>query len=173
MVRASEVNSNEYNPYYGNYITSLGETELIQGLKENLEQTVSFFQSIPDSKLDAAYEKGKWTVKQVFQHIIDTERIFSYRALAFSRNDSTDLPGFEQDDYMTNVNTALKTKSDFLEEYKAVRNASIIFFKSLPNEALSIIGKASGSSMSARAAGFMIIGHERHHFNVIKENYLS
>lgn len=173
MIKASQISLNEYNPYYSSFITSLGQTELINGFKENLQSTVSFFQSIPEASLDSAYQEGKWSVKQVFQHIIDTERIFSYRALGFSRNDHTDFPGFEQNDYVANVDVTSKTIAELLIEYKAVRNASIAFFESLSNDELSIIGNASGSPMSARAAGFMIIGHERHHCQVIKDNYLG
>ncbi len=172
-MKASQLSIDEYNPYYSNFIISLDETELIGGLQNNLNTTVSFFESIPEAKLNHAYQKGKWTIKNILQHLIDTERIFSYRALGFSRNDSTDFPGFEQDDYVTNADVSCKTKAELLEEYKAVRCASIAFFKNTPTSALAIIGKASGSEMSARAAGFIIIGHERHHCEVIKNKYLS
>ena len=171
-MKASQVSKNEYNDYYSRYITTLGDTELIAGLKDNLNTTLSFLESIPNNKLDYAYEEGKWTVKDVIQHTIDTERIFSYRALCFARNDNTELPGFEQDDYIKIANSNSKSKEDLIREYKAVRNASIELFGSFTDEALQYVGSASGSPMTARAAGFMLIGHEKHHFNVIREKYL-
>lgn len=171
-MKASQVDKNEYNDYYSRYITTLGDTELIAGLKDNLRSTLSFLESIPDNKLDYAYEEGKWTVKDVIQHTIDTERIFSYRALCFARNDNTELPGFEQDDYIKTANSNAKSKADLIKEYKAVRIASIELFKSFTDKALQHVGSASGSPMTARAAGFMLIGHEKHHYNVIREKYL-
>ncbi|AXT19977.1 DinB family protein [Flavobacteriaceae bacterium AU392] len=171
-MKASQVGKNEYNDYYSRYITTLGDTELIAGLKDNLSNTLSFLESIPENKLDYAYEEGKWTVKDVIQHTIDTERIFSYRALCFARNDNTELPGFEQDDYIKTANPNSKSKEDLIREYKAVRIASIELFKSFTDDALQYVGSASGSPMTARAAGFMLIGHEKHHYNVIREKYL-
>ena len=172
MPKASDLASNEFNPYFSSYITSLGDTELILGLKDNLESSLAFFENIDADKFSYAYEEGKWTIKDVIQHIIDSERIFGYRALCFARGESQNLPGFEQDDYNIAANTSAKSKDVLIAEYKSARKATIDLFSGLPDDTLKRVGKASGNEMSARAAGFLIIGHENHHLNVIKEKYI-
>lgn len=167
-----QLNKNEFSPYYQAYIDKAGDLELITGLDKNGEEMLSFLESISEDKYDYAYAEGKWTIKEVIQHIIDTERIFTYRALSFARKDKTPLPGYEQDDYAVTSNANKRSKLSLLNEYKALRLSTLSLYESFSQEMLLEIGNASNSDMSVRATGFILIGHENHHCQIIKERYL-
>jgi len=169
----SELPSSEYNPFYQTYVMALGNVELIEELKNGKHIFLSLFDEIPEEKLNYAYAEGKWSLAEALVHIIDTERIFQYRALCIARNDKTPLPGFDQDNYVPFSNAANRSKVDLIEEYTAVRNATIALFNSFDDEAINRIGLASGSKMSVRALGFIISGHQAHHVRVLKERYLA
>ncbi len=171
-MKSSEVLPSEYNPYYGAYITLAQNQLLMDGLQNGLNETISFLESIPNDKLKHRYDAGKWSVKEIIRHIIDTERIFAYRALRFARNDKTSLHGFEQDDYIQPSKADELSLESLLDEYKSNRMATIAMFRNFSDEMLKRIGEASSNPMSARAAGFIIVGHEKHHCNVIKDRYL-
>jgi len=168
----SELPSSEYNPFYQTYIMALGDVELIEELKRGKSAFLSLFEEIPEEKLNYAYAEGKWSLAEVLIHMIDTERIFQYRALCIARNDKTPLPGFDQDTYVPYSNAANRSKSDLIEEYKAVRDSTISLFDSFDDEAIKRIGVASGSKMSVRALGFIISGHQAHHVQILRERYL-
>ena len=146
--------------------------DIVLGLKENVISVVDFYQNIPSEKLEHAYAEGKWTPKDILLHIIDTERVFVYRAMRIARQDKTEMVGFEQDDYVDAGKANNRTINSLIEEYKAVRNATIVLFDSFSDEELKSIGKANGSPVSVRAIGYIITGHENHHNNVIRERYL-
>ncbi|WP_127136617.1 DinB family protein [Flagellimonas oceanensis] len=169
----SELPSSEYNPFYQTYIMALGDVELIEELKNGRKVLLSLFEEIPEEKLNYAYAEGKWSLAEALVHMIDTERIFQYRALCIARNDKTPLPGFDQDNYVPFSNAANRSKKDLTEEYRAVRDATITLFNSFDDEAINRIGIASGSKMSVRALGFIISGHQAHHVRVLKERYLA
>ncbi|MGB3775195.1 MAG: DinB family protein [Leeuwenhoekiella sp.] len=163
----------EFNSYYGNYINLVNENKaLVNALEDGGKTAISFFKKIPENKLKFAYADGKWTILEVILHIIDTERIFNYRALCIGRGDKTAFPGFEQDDYIAPSKANSRSLASLLEEYAAVRASSITLFKNMTDENLMSIGEASGSPLSPRAAGFIIAGHEQHHINIIEERYL-
>lgn len=168
-----QVKEEEYNPYYGTYISKAKSPNIIEGLQESQKEFIDFVQAIPVEKLTYAYAEGKWTVAEVLQHVIDAERIFSYRALRFARNDKTPIMGFEQDDYVPNSNANNYSKDELVADFVSARNNSISLFRSFTDEMLLRIGEASGSPMSARAAGYILAGHQKHHFEVIKERYLE
>jgi len=168
----SQLKEEEYNPYYGIYIAKAELVNIPEGLQKGREEFIAFVQSIPEEKLTYAYADEKWTIAEVLQHIIDTERIFSYRALCFARNDNTPLAGFDQDEYVPNSNANTYSKEDLIADFEAVRNSSITLFKSFTKEMLQRIGEASNSPMSTRAAGYILAGHQKHHLDVIKERYL-
>ena len=168
----SELSISEYNPFYQTYIQTLGNVGLIGELEQGKNNFLSLVEHIPDEKLPFAYAEGKWSLAEALVHIIDTERIFQYRALRFARNDKTDLPGFEQDDYVPNSNAGNRTKTDLMEEYAAVRDSTITLFRSFDQEMLKRVGKANGFPMSVRAMGFIISGHQAHHIRMINERYL-
>ena len=158
--------------YYYPFIASLNTRSLIAGLEESKAELVAFMQAVPLDKQDYAYAKGKWTIKDVLLHSIDVERIFSYRALRFSRGDNQELMGFDHNAYVNQVDTAAMTMADLLEDYKAVRTATIRLFKSLTKVQLQHMGVASGNAISVRALGFILIGHQQHHLRIISERYL-
>lgn len=169
---SEQISNTEYNPYYNQYINNACDIDIVKGLKENLERNLSFYSNIPEEKHNYAYAEGKWTVKQVLLHIIDTERIFAYRALRIARDDKTPLAGFEQDDFVDNANTSKRSMENLLAEYESVRNASISLFESLNTVELKRVGVASNSPISVRAIGYILTGHENHHNQVIRQKYL-
>lgn len=146
---------------------------LIAQLGENLEKTKTFVASLSETTLNLRYAPGKWSVKEILVHIIDDERIYAYRALAFARNDNTVLPGFEQDDYTLYSDAHTRTIENIMEEYEAVRMATIALFKGFSEAALLRIGTANENRASVRALGYHIAGHELHHIKIIEERYLK
>ncbi len=166
------LDTKEYNPYYGMYINKVGDRSLLDGLRDTAVETKAFLEAIPSDKHDFAYAEGKWTIKELLLHLVDAERIFTYRALRFARKDKTPVPGFEQDDYVTPSKAGSRSMASLIAEFEAVRKATILLFESFDDEMLESIGEASGSDMSVRAIGFVTIGHAQHHIDVIKERYL-
>jgi len=163
----------EYAPYTVMYIDLLPNDGLIlQYLQDNLDNTIRFAGSLAEEKLSYRHAEGEWTIKEILVHIIDDERIYCYRALRFARNDTTELPGFEQDEYVPYSAANDREIEGIIEEFASVRKATISFFKNLDEEALKRRGIGSGNIMSVRAAAYHIAGHELHHINSIKENYL-
>lgn len=127
---------------------------------------------IPASKHDFAYAPGKWTLKEVFQHVIDTERILAYRALCFARKESQSLPGFDENSYAAVSKAAKRQWKDLSEEFGLVRKASICLFRSFDSEQMEAGGVANGSPLYVAGLGFILAGHCQHHLNIIKERYL-
>ncbi|MFP4846817.1 DinB family protein [Winogradskyella sp. PE311] len=168
---SNTLNTGEFNPYYAVYIDKATDVDIVKGLKQNLDTVVNFYSNLPNEKHSYAYEAGKWTIKDILLHIIDTERIFSYRALRIGRKDTTAIAGFEQDDYVANCYAEKRSLESLIEEYKSVRLATISLFKSYEDDVLRHIGMASGSPVSVRAIGYIITGHENHHNQIIKERY--
>ena len=164
--------SGEYAPYTIMYIGLLPDDGLVlKHLADNLQVVADFARAFPEEKLTQPCAEGEWTIKEILVHIIDDERIYCYRALRFARNDTTELPGFEQDDYARYSGANERDLDDILEEYAAIRQATITFFNSLVDEALTRAGVANGNLMSVRAAVYHIAGHELHHLNSMRKNY--
>ncbi len=172
-MRIAELKKEEYNPFYQTYIDVLGDVELFDLLRRQLENFPQFLGSLPDEKLHYAYAEGKWTIAEALLHVLDTERVFQYRALRFMRGDKTPLPGFDQNLYVPNSNADRRTKDSIIEEYKAIRLSTIALFSNMNGQMLHNMGKASNSPMSVAALGFIICGHQKHHRNVIRERYLD
>lgn len=164
----------EYAEYAIMYISLLPDDgNILSHLKENGETLKQLFHSIPDEKLNFRYEANKWSIKEILQHIIDDERIYTYRALRFARADNTNLPGFDQEPYAEYSKADERTISDLLEEYRVVRLATISLFEYMPEDAFLRGGIASNHYVTVRALLFHIAGHELHHLNILKERYLS
>ena len=163
---------NEYSDFYKSYIQVLEDEELIEELEICLHEFIKFVQNIPMDKFDYRYEVGKWTIKEIIQHLIDSERVFSYRALRISRNDKTPLPGFNENDYVDNSNGNDRNLQGLLTELAVVRQATLSLFNSFSQEQLTKIGIASNNEVSVRAIGFIIIGHQKHHQKIFAERYL-
>ncbi|MFK5959234.1 MAG: DinB family protein [Lutibacter sp.] len=168
----NQLNENEYNPYFKFYIEKVGNAELIEVLKTSFKEFSTTIKNLPEEKLMYRYAKGKWTIKELIQHLIDTERILSYRALRFSRNDATEIQGFDENWYVNNSNANDRNIMDILEEFNHLRKTSISLFKSFSDEMLINFGTADRNKMSVRALGFIIAGHQLHHLKIIKERYL-
>jgi uncharacterized damage-inducible protein DinB len=171
-MKSNQLPINEYADFYKSYIQVLEDVELIEELEICLHEFIKFIQNIPMDKFDYRYEVGKWTIKEIIQHLIDSERIFSYRALRFSRNDKTPLPGFNENEYVDNSNGNNRNLQGLLTELAVVRQATLSLFNSFSQEQLTKIGIASNNEVSVRAIGFIIIGHQKHHQKIFAERYL-
>jgi hypothetical protein len=162
----------DYIPYFDYYINLIPEGDIITALKNNHQFTLQFFKSIPSEKVDYAYGLGKWSIKQLINHILDTERILSYRALRFGRGDSQLLPGFDEDNYVANAfleNTSIELQ---LEEFDAIRKSTLLLFQQFSKNQLLLKGQMASGVVNVLSLGYMICGHTQHHVNIIKERYL-
>ncbi|MFI5171241.1 MAG: DinB family protein [Chitinophagales bacterium] len=164
---------NEYPSYYGKYIAKVPDTDLVDFLKERTKSFVAFLEALPEEKLSYRYAENKWTIPQIVQHLIDAERIFTYRALRFARNDKTNLPGFEENDYANEATGEGRTFAEIINEFNAVRNATITFLDSMNDNLLSRTGTANNNSISVRSICYIMAGHTEHHWQVIIERYLN
>jgi uncharacterized damage-inducible protein DinB len=164
--------ANEYAPYYDRYVSLVPDGPIVETLRTQISETTGVLGAVPESRGDHRYEPGKWSVKGVLGHLIDGERIFSYRALRFARADETPLPGFEQDDYVPAGKFERRTIRDLLDEFRTVREGTVHLYRNLDDESLSRGGIAAGYRMSVRALAWVTAGHERHHLHVLKERYL-
>lgn len=162
----------ELAPYYQKYVDRCTGESLLGAFLGSLNQTRELFKRIPADASDYRYAPEKWTIKDVIQHMLDTERVFAYRALRFARNDSTPLPGFEENDYANNTNTAARKLEDLSMEMEIVRGATILLYQSFDDAMLMRQGMASNNPFSVRALGWIIAGHNVHHLNVLNERYL-
>jgi uncharacterized damage-inducible protein DinB len=164
----------EYAPYAEQYIGLLPDDGLVlEHLAENLRMTFRFLSLLSEEKLLYRYAPDKWTIKEIVLHLADDERIYTYRALRFARNDNVELPGFDQDSYALYSDANQRTIDDLLGELATVRAATLSFFNSLNDEALTRTGIADGNFMSVRAIAYHLAGHELRHLNVIRERYLT
>jgi hypothetical protein len=163
----------EYAPYYGKYVSLVADGDVVESLNRQLDESLALLGQIAEVQADFRYAPGKWSIKELVGHMIDTERIFSYRALRFARNDKTPLNGFEQDDYIRGASFDDYTLADLASEFAHVRRASLSLFKHLNEEAWNRTGTASDSHVSVRALAYIIAGHELHHMEILRSRYLQ
>lgn len=161
----------DFNPYYDRYI-SLIDDNVINVLKTQLQLSIEFLNGIDEEKGSYSYAEGKWTIKEVLGHVIDTERVMAYRALSFARNEKQSLPGFEQDDYVSNGNFDSRSIKVLIDEFRLVREANIKLFESFDKDILHRRGIVSENEVTVLALIFIIAGHEKHHMKILKERYL-
>lgn len=159
-------------PYFSRYIDLVSEDDLIGALENDLGAFLGFLRTVPENKADYAYAPGKWTVKQVINHVIDTERIFAYRALCFARGEQQTLPGFEENDYAAQANLTHTDLHLLAQEFDVVRRSTILMFKQLQEPELLRMGQMASGKANPLSLGFTICGHGKHHVNVMKERYL-
>ncbi|WP_397446852.1 DinB family protein [Polaribacter sp. R77954] len=168
------ISKTEYSPYFEQYMQLVAQNQ--KSILENLTASQKDFEEtlrkLPKEKGSFAYAEGKWTLKELIQHIIDTERVFCYRALCIARNEGTNLPGFDQDVFVDNCEVHGRNYYDLLDEMKTLRESTLQLFKSFSDDALLRIGLASGNKISVRALGYLFSGHQMHHLNIVKERYL-
>lgn len=158
--------------YFEYYINLVPENDVISALNNNLNSISSFFKSIPSDKADYKYAEGKWTIKQLLNHIIDTERILSYRALRFSRGDNQMVLSFDENLYAENANLSKSDLNLLIEEFETVRKATILQYRQLADKELALKGSSPSGENTVLSIGFMLCGHATHHVNIIKERYL-
>ena len=161
----------EFAEYYGKYIEKVQGTDVLGILESERLQMSRLFGGRSERDGNFRYAPDKWTIKQILGHVTDAERIFTYRALRIGRGDETPLSSFEQDDYVKNGGFADRTLADLVEEFDAVRGASISLFRSFDDTAWGRRGTASQKPVTVRALGFITAGHQIHHRMILEESY--
>lgn len=164
---------NECAEFYQKYIDELPDGNIFELLKEQLNEVTDLLSSLSDEQARFRYAPEKWSIKQVLGHLIDAERVFSYRALCFARNDPGPLPSMEENDYVRYGNFEARELTDLLVEHRCNRLANLKLFESFDKKVQLRRGKASDCEFTVRSLPWIIAGHERHHLNVLKERYLS
>ena len=157
--------------YYDTYINKVDKLDLLDALKQSLEQLNALDKTKLKALGDQVYAPGKWTVRDTIQHLTDSERVFAYRALRFARNDQTPVASFDQNVYANTAGTNTQPLEEMLEEAKLVRQGSIALFRSLDETALRRTGVMYNCELPVAAIGFIIVGHQVHHFNILQERY--
>jgi hypothetical protein len=165
--------ASEHAEYYGRYIKLVPEGNILNILGSQIDETLRLVENLNDNQANFNYGDGKWSIKELIGHVSDTERVFTYRGLCFSRNDRTPLPGFEQNDYVENADFNSRSLRDLIDEFRAVRNATLALYKSFPENVWIRRGPASGFEFTVRAVAYIIAGHELHHRYILKERYLD
>ncbi len=171
-LKVKQLSPSEYHPYYEPYIHMVGESDLSQCLTSGIDEMVHLVNGIDQEHMDYAYDTDKWTIGEVLVHLIDTERIFQYRALRFARGDKTPLTSFDQNRYVMASKANKKGKEVILKDFLAVRQATISLYEMFDTDELRQMGIASDAEMSVRALGFLICGHQKHHLRILRERYL-
>lgn len=171
-VNIARPDKSEYAPDYEKYMALVPEGDVIATLSRQLETTLDTLRSIPEEKANSRYAEGKWSVKELIGHVIDSERIFGYRALRFARNDQTPLPGYEQDDYVNNARFGELSLNALAEELEHLRKANLCLFRQFDAETWQRQGEANEQKASVRALAHIIAGHEAHHMQILRTRYL-
>ncbi|WRP05590.1 DinB family protein [Rossellomorea aquimaris] len=165
--------TNEYPPYYKEYVNNVPDGELLHILDDQQKETMNLLKDLSEETAQYQYAPGKWTIKEVIGHITDTERIMCYRLLSIARGEQEKLPGYNDDEYVRRGQFNRFSLSDLLNQQALVRQHTILLLSSMDEEALRQRGNANGSEVTARALGYIIAGHEVHHRRLIKNKYLS
>jgi hypothetical protein len=165
-------NNEEYSSYYTGYIGLVPEGDYVSILNEQESALVRLFSSLNEEQALSRYEAGKWSLKEVLAHMTDTERIMSYRLLRIARGDSTDLPGFDQDIFISNNNFDELALTDLIQDFKSVRQATLALLPTISDTAWTRFGTANTYAISARAIAYVIAGHAQHHLNIAEQKYL-
>jgi hypothetical protein len=163
----------EYAPYYARYIDRIPDGDILHTLEAQLGETLALLRGIPESRGEHRYAPGKWTIKELVGHVVDTERIFAFRGLWIARGDTAPLPGYEQDDWVARGGFGARTLRDLAGELEHVRLGNLVLFRGLTDEAWMRRGVANNVEFTARAIPFILAGHERHHMGMLQERYLK
>jgi uncharacterized damage-inducible protein DinB len=169
----SKPKTNEYPPYYKEYVNNVPDGELLQILEDQQKETMKLLKALSEETAEYTYAPGKWTIKEVIGHITDTERIMCYRLLSIARGEQEMLPGYNDDEYVKRGQFNRFSLSDLLHHQSLVRQNTLLLLSSMDDEALRRRGNANGSEVTARALGYIIAGHEIHHRRMIEDRYLS
>lgn len=169
----SRPSRSEFAPYYGTYIDAMPDGDVVAALADQCAETFALLSGLSDQEASFSYAPGKWTIRDLVQHLSDSERVFAYRALRFARGDATPLPGFDQNPYAEAAHAERRPLRELAEELRDVRRTTLALVRSFDETMLGRSGVASGNLMSVRALVWVMAGHERHHMNVLRERYLS
>jgi hypothetical protein len=161
----------DYAEFYANYVSLVPEEDVLSAIETQSSETQKLMASVDETRGAYRYAEGKWSVKEVFGHVTDAERVFGYRSLCIARGDQSSLPGFDEQEYMRHANFDAWKVGDLAEMYAVNRRANIVFFRNLPEEAWDRRGIANNSAVTVRALAYIIAGHERHHVKVLRERY--
>ena len=161
----------EYADFYAGYIAALPPGDILEILDLQRDQIRHLAENVAGDRETFRYAPGKWSVREMVGHLIDAERVFSYRALCFSRGDATPLPGFDENFYVANADFDSRTLQSLIEELTLLRSANVLLFRSLAPEKLARAGVANTYPVSVRALAFILAGHLQHHFGVLRERY--
>ncbi len=172
MMQITLPEADAYPEYYRKYVEAVPDNEVMTYFVHSQSAVPEFLRQIPEEKLGYAYAKDKWTVAEVIQHILDTERVFAYRGLCIARGEEKPLPGFDQDLYNRNAETSHRSLGSLIDEWSAIRHSTISLFAHLPDDCLNYLGHAAGYPIRLNAIPWIIAGHEYHHLNVLRERYL-
>jgi uncharacterized damage-inducible protein DinB len=172
MMTQKRPRSNDYAPYYGKYVMLVPEGNFLEILEAQLQELKHLLEPLTDHQADFRYAPGKWSIKETLGHVNDAERIFSVRILRIARGDQTPIPGFEQDDYVKVSNASSRKLFDLLEEFYAIRRATIALIRSLDDASWLRRGTASGNEVTVLAIAFIIAGHSLHHRKIFEDKYL-
>ena len=164
--------SSEYAPFYAGYIAKVKGDDLIGALEANLEEFSRTLGAVAEVRGGFAYAPGKWTLKEVIGHVIDAERVFSYRAMRIARGDETPLPGFDEKGWVPRSGANDRTIADLLAELRAVRAATLALLRHLPADSVARRGTASGNGVTVRGLAWILAGHPMHHLGILRERYL-
>lgn len=170
MIRPDIENVPEFYKGYVEYVKDMDLLDALRHAAKLVQQTVPY---IPEDKGEFSYAEGKWTVKEVLNHMTDAERVFAYRTLRFSRNDQTPLHPFEENDYAPQANAHSRTIQQHAREMKRLRETTIDLFTSFSPGMLVRVGTASGKQLSVKNLGYIIAGHDMHHLKILRERYLN
>lgn len=162
-----------YPEYFQRYIDQVKEDNLQAAFKNQMPAAEAFLQTIDEELSKRKYAEGKWTLKELLQHIIDAERVFTYRAMCFARKEDGILPSFDENNYAANSNANNRLWKDLIAEFAALREATEFLFESFPEDALNTVGKASNYTVSVAAIGFITVGHVNHHLRIMQERYIG
>ncbi|MFN7118133.1 MAG: DinB family protein [Saprospiraceae bacterium] len=163
----------DFAPFYQKYIDLVPDGDIVELLIQAKDELIALLQAIPPNKWDYRYAEDKWSIREVMLHLIDSERIFAYRALRIARNDRTPLSGFDQDAYVPASNAANRSWDSIISEYIAVRDASIQLYKNFIPEMWQNTGSANNNPVTVLALAYIIYGHERNHLKIFHERYLN
>lgn len=169
---AGRPEASEHLPYYEKYIRLVPGDDPLAALASQSGETLATLRAVSEPDSLKRYAPGKWSLREVIGHLTDAERVFAYRALRIARGDATPLAGFEQDDWMLEAHFDERSFHDLLDEFRTVRQSSVLLFRPLDPETWRRRGVASGGDVSVRAVAFIIAGHERHHMAIVREKYV-
>jgi hypothetical protein len=163
--------SDEFAPYYAGYLEKVENADMVEMMIRDLEKQLEILENLPEEKYLYRYKEGKWSAAELILHVCDCEMVFAFRSLHFARNDKNELAGFDQDEWVAQSKADHLSKKQIIGLFKTTRNHSIALFKSYSNEQMLRIGTSNKVKMSVRALGYIIIGHNRHHFEILSDFY--